>query len=478
MLFNSFHFLLFFPIVCIIVWNLTPNKRWAALLASSCIFYMDFIPLYILILFGVILIDFFASHYIYNSKAERKKLFLFISLAANIGILAVFKYYNFFIENYNYILSYLGFQIRSEYLSLILPVGLSFHTFQAMSYNIEVYKGNYLPEKKLGTFALYVLFFPQLVAGPIERPQTLLPQLKTGFNPTDWDITVGCRYMLWGFFKKIYIADNLSYLTQDLFSNTFHLHGLVILLYMMLFFIQIYCDFSGYTDIATGTARFFGIKMSENFKSPLISTSFKDFWNRWHISLTNWFRSYVYIPLGGSKKGAVMKYFNLSFIFLLSGFWHGAYWTFILWGALHALLVIFNSIFDDYLFEGHKNKSSQINKLFNIGFVFVSISLVTVFFGVRSINESVNIFRNLFSFPIFEISEINSQNIFSKIEIMLLGLSIVFLFFMEFMLDKYKLETLISRMKPVSRQIAYCVLLYLIIFYGAFESSKFIYYDF
>jgi len=302
---------------------------------------MFFIPIYILILIFTIIIDYYAGILLEETTGKNKKIYLIISLCANIGVLAVFKYFNFFIDNVNTLL--FGFNISTiplPFLKIILPIGLSFHTFQAMSYTIEVYMGRQKAERHFGYYALYVLFYPQLVAGPIERPQNILHQLHEEKKFEYPKVVSGLRLMLWGFFKKCVIADKIALLADPVFLKPDLFHGFPMVLAMLCFTIQIYCDFSGYSDIAIGSARTMGIDLMRNFNVPYISKSIDEFWRRWHISLSTWFRDYLYIPLGGNRVSEIRRYFNVFIVFLVSGFWHGANWTFVIWGALHGMFIM------------------------------------------------------------------------------------------------------------------------------------------
>lgn len=317
MIFNSFEFLVFFIVVSTLYFTLPHRYRWFHLLAASIFFYSYFIPIYFLILFGTIVIDYFAGIQIERSEGRKRKLFLILSLIANIGILAVFKYYNFFITNVNSLLSLSANDFQFSLMSIALPIGLSFHTFQAMSYTIEVYRKNQSAERHFGIYALYVMFYPQLVAGPIERPQNVLHQfyIKQKFS---YDNAVrGLRLMLWGLFKKVVIADNLSVVVDHVYSQPEAVSGLSVMTGAIFFSIQIYCDFSGYSDIALGTARFMGFDLMKNFNIPYYSKSISEFWSRWHISLSTWFRDYLYIPLGGNRGGEAKIMRNIFVVFIL-----------------------------------------------------------------------------------------------------------------------------------------------------------------
>src|ERR1043165_6740014 len=350
MLFNSLHFVFFF-ILTTTVYFLLPHKwRWAFLLLISCYFYAVFVPIYILILAFTIVVDYWAGRLIEDHRHQRRPLLL-ASLIVNIGFLAFFKYYNFLNENLTHLLGLAGRNNPIPALRILLPIGLSFHTFQAMSYTIEVYRGNQKAERHFGIYALYVMFYPQLVAGPIERPQNMLHQFhrKVGFN---YDrVVAGLRLTLWGLFKKIVIADRLSIYVDAVYNNATHHSGITCIVATIFFAFQIYCDFSGYSGIALGAAKVLGIDLMENFRRPYLATSIKDFWSRWHISLSTWFRDYLYIPLGGSRVKMPRHILNLLIVFMVSGLWHGANWTFLIWGALHGLYLTGELILHKYLLK-------------------------------------------------------------------------------------------------------------------------------
>ncbi|HWE04466.1 MAG TPA: MBOAT family O-acyltransferase [Tepidisphaeraceae bacterium] len=340
MLFNSLSFLLFFPITTVIYFLLPHRVRWVHLLACSCVFYAAFIPAYLLVLLAVILIDYVAGLLIERASGRGRIAFLVLSLAANIGVLAVFKYFNFVNENLRGIAHFIHWNYPIRNLGMLLPIGLSFHTFQSMAYTIEVYRGRQKAERNLGIYSLYVMFYPQLVAGPIERPQQLLHQFRERHDFDADRAFDGLRQMLWGFCKKVVIADRLAAIVDGIYADPTHAGGAYLILATWLFAVQIYCDFAGYSDIAIGAARVLGFKLMTNFDRPYASRSVAEFWRRWHISLSTWFRDYLYIPLGGSRVTAPRWCFNVIVVFLISGMWHGASWTFAVWGALHGLYLI------------------------------------------------------------------------------------------------------------------------------------------
>ena len=340
MLFNSISFLIFFPLTTALYYLLAHRYRWILLLAASTFFYACFIPKYLLILLVVIAIDYTAAIGIEASTGARRKALLGLSLAANIGILASFKYFDFFNGNLRALAETIGWHYPIQNLGWLLPIGLSFHTFQSLAYTIEVYRGKYRAEHHLGIFALYVLFYPQLVAGPIERPQHLLPQFRVP-QTFDADRTFdGLRLMLWGLFKKMVIADRMALFVDLIYRSPEQFGGGWVVVATWLFAIQIYCDFSGYTDTAIGAARVLGINLCLNFERPYESASVAEFWRRWHMSLSTWFRDYVYLPLGGNRVSSAKWIRNVAVVFLLSGLWHGANWTFLIWGALHGAYLI------------------------------------------------------------------------------------------------------------------------------------------
>jgi alginate O-acetyltransferase complex protein AlgI len=325
MLFNSIEFLIFFPVVTILYFLLKHKYRWMLLLAASCYFYMAFRPVYILILAFTIVIDYYAGILIEQSKPERKKAFLIMSIVGNLGVLAIFKYYNFFASIFN-----THFDTHSPLLNILLPIGLSFHTFQAMSYTFEVYRGNQKAERHFGIYALYVMFYPQLVAGPIERPQNILHQFHVR-HKFDYELAKsGLLLMAWGMFKKVVIADRLALFVNEVFDHPSDYSGPSVITAALFFSFQIFCDFSGYSDIAIGSARVMGFTLMTNFDRPYASASISEFWRRWHISLSTWFRDYLYIPLGGNRVSKPRAYLNLFIVFLVSGLWHGANWNYII----------------------------------------------------------------------------------------------------------------------------------------------------
>ena len=340
MLFNSVEFLLFFPTVTALYFALPHRLRAAWLLAASCVFYAAFIPRYLIILAFTIAVDFVAGLAIERSTGRARKLWLVASIVANLGVLATFKYWNFAAGSLGALLGAAGLRATLPASDLVLPIGLSFHTFQSISYTVEVHRGRQRAERDLAVFALYVLFWPQLVAGPIERPQNMLHQFHERHALRHADVAQGLRRMLWGFVKKIVVADRLAVAVDQVFQHASGYTGLPLIVATYFFTIQIYCDFSGYSDIALGAAQVMGFRLMTNFDRPYGASSVGEFWRRWHISLSTWFRDYVYIPLGGSRGSRWQRWRNVTVVFLLSGLWHGASWTFVAWGALHGAYLL------------------------------------------------------------------------------------------------------------------------------------------
>ena len=389
MLFNSLHFLIFFIIVTSAYFAMPHRLRWVLLLGSSCYFYMSFIPMYIAILGFTIVVDYFAGLFIENARGPRRKLLLLCSLAANIGVLSIFKYYGFIEQNFSFLLHGLGIAGTIPHLSILLPIGLSFHTFQAMSYTIEVYRGRQKAERHFGIYSLYVMFYPQLVAGPIERPQNLLHQFREQHSFSLENFKSGLLLMLFGLFKKVVIADRLAIAVDYSFGNYAGQSGLSMLIATVMYSFQIYCDFSGYSDMAIGAARIMGFRLMTNFNSPYFATSLSEFWKRWHISLSTWFKDYLYIPLGGSRAGNLRTCLNLLIVFTVSGLWHGANWTFVIWGALHGLGLVIEKQFSFLSAKQPAIRGSLPAKLTGWLLTFTTVTLAWIFFRAPTFSQAV-----------------------------------------------------------------------------------------
>lgn len=401
MLFNSIQFLIFFPIVTILYFVIPHRFRWFLLLAASCYFYMVFKPVYILILGFTIVIDYFAGIFIEKSVGKQRKFYLIMSLVANIGVLAIFKYYNFINLNFTWLLEGFDFKNPIPFLDIALPIGLSFHTFQAMSYTIEVYRGNQKAEYHFGIYALYVMFYPQLVAGPIERPQNVIHQFYEKHYFDYQRVTDGLKLMAWGMFKKVVIADRLAVMVDVVYKDPYQHKGLPLLVATACFSIQIFCDFSGYSDIALGSAQVMGFKLMKNFDRPYFSKTISEFWRRWHISLSSWFRDYLYFPLGGNRVSKWRREYNLFIVFLVSGIWHGASWTYVIWGAIHGFYLVFanqtEGIRDKIVDATGIKKLSTLYKIIQIITVFCLTSFAWIFFRAMKVNDAFYIIQSMFT---------------------------------------------------------------------------------
>ena len=390
-------------------------------------------------------------------------------------MLAVFKYYNFLNTNIDGLANLFHFENNIPYLQILLPIGLSFHTFQAMSYTIEVYRGNQKPEKHFGIYALYVMYYPQLVAGPIERPQNILHQFheKKYF---DYNRTIeGLKLMFFGFFKKIVIADRLALCANEVFNDVHSYQGGALILGIIFFTFQIYCDFSGYSDIAIGCSKIMGIDLMKNFNAPYLSKSIKEFWSRWHISLSTWFRDYLYIPLGGNKVSKPKVYRNIFIVFIVSGLWHGANWTFIIWGAIHGF---FNII--GMMLRGDKKKKyqsgflKQLNNFSSWAIAFLIVSIAWVFFRANSLSDAMYVLKNVLKIDIHHLIGIP---IFSYAYFITSFIFIILLFMFEFLKDRKLVDTNLFS-KPAYSLIYFVVFFIIIYVFGIFENQSFIYFQF
>jgi alginate O-acetyltransferase complex protein AlgI len=476
MLFNSLEFLLFFPVVTLLYFLLPHRFRWLHLLLASCLFYAAFIPAYLSILFLTIIIDYYAGIWIASSSGARRRWFLSASIIANVGVLAIFKYYNFGIQNINALMAFAGADTRLPLWDIILPIGLSFHTFQAMSYTIEVYRGNQAPEKHFGIYALYVMFYPQLVAGPIERPQNILHQFyeKHHFDP---DLFLsGIRLMAWGLFKKVVVADRLAVYANAVFDQPDEYHWLNLAIGTIAFGIQIYGDFSGYSDMAIGAARTMGYRLMVNFNRPYQALNIHEFWSRWHISLSSWFRDYLYIPLGGNRLGPAIQLRNSVIVFLVSGLWHGAAWTFMVWGALHALYIIIYNLYKKILPPFPSHAAGRFSAwLIN----FLAVMLAWIYFRAESMEKANAMVKNIIflnnEHAFKTVVSVNQQMEFGPVSA---GISILMCIVM-FAAERKLEPMLLSLDKQKTRDILFlAALLLCIMLAGVFSSSSFIYFQF
>jgi alginate O-acetyltransferase complex protein AlgI len=399
MLFNSFEFILFFVIFYVVYWFVfQKNIKWqnALLLAGGYIFYGSWDIRYLALLLASTVNDYSLALLI-NKYQEKnlKKIFLSLSIIANLGMLAYFKYVNFFIDSFNTLMNSFGISTSLPILNVILPIGISFYTFQSLAYVISVYRGNLKPTTDFIGFSAFICFFPQLVAGPIEHPGHLLGQffIKREFS---YDKAIlASKQIVWGFFKKLVIADMCAENVNYVFNNYQELNASLLVLGAVYFAFQIYCDFSGYSDIALGTSRLLGFELTVNFKTPYFSATVGEFWSRWHITLSNWFKDYAYVPLGGGKLSTLKRYRNILIVFLLSGLWHGANWTFIIWGGLNALFMIGEQVVWKPL-VALKDKNRFL-RLFNIVLTFSLVTLAWIFFRSKNIYEAFDYIARIFS---------------------------------------------------------------------------------
>lgn len=396
MLFNSFSFAIFLPIVFILYWVLPHKTRWVLILSASYYFYMSWNAKYVFLILFTTIISYVAAILLEKTENLRnKKKILFGTAVACLGVLFFFKYFNFVSESVTAVFNLFAIQMNPILLDLLLPVGISFYTFQTLSYVIDVYKGVVKAEHHFGYYAAFISFFPQLVAGPIERTNNLLPQIKAEHIFNYDQATYGLKLMAWGYLKKIVIADSLAQFVGKVYDVPQGFSGFALVLATVFFTLQIYCDFSGYSDIAIGTAKLLGIDLIANFKSPYFSQSIKEFWSRWHISLSTWFRDYVYIPLGGSRVGKIRHAVNLLITFLVSGLWHGANWTFVVWGGIHGLGQVIENVIVP------KNKLNVKSKGFawaiRVVFVFLFASFAWIFFVSNSLGDAMYVISHMFT---------------------------------------------------------------------------------
>ena len=483
MLFNSVEFAIFLPIVFLFYWfvaNRHLKAQNAFLVVVSYFFYGWWDWRFLSLIIFSSIVDFCVG--LSLSKTEEKskrKLLLFLSLFVNIGLLGFFKYFNFFIESFADAFTLLGRPMEANRLNIILPIGISFYTFQTLGYSIDVYKRKMEPVRDPIAFFAFVSFFPQLVAGPIERATNLLPQFLYKKEFKYENAVEGVRQILWGLFKKIVIADTCAVYVNDIFSNSIDYSGSTLFLGAFLFAFQIYGDFSGYSDIAIGTARLFSFKLMQNFAFPYFSRDIAEFWRRWHISLSTWFRDYVYIPLGGSRSSTATKIRNIFIIFLVSGLWHGANWTFLVWGFINAcyflplMLLKVNRRNTNTVAEGRLFPS--VRELFSMGITFAITLLAWVFFRAENISQAVFIIQKIFSPDIFQVPDALSL---SYITILHFSLIILFVF-IEWINrnEKFGLARMPSTI--IMRRSIYIMLILFILFFGDYYAKhEFIYFQF
>lgn len=462
MLFNSLLFFIFFIITTTLYYFLPHRFRWLLLLTASCYFYMYFKPVYVLIIFVTIIIDYCAGILIEGSVGLKRKFYLVISLVANIGILVFFKYFNFIAENINHLFSGANDQ-TIPFITFILPIGLSFHTFQAMSYTIEVYRGNQKAERHFGIYSLYVMFYPQMIAGPIERPQHILPQFHKVIQFSRANLITGLLFISIGMVKKVVIADRLALYVDPVFNHPNVHTPLELLIGAYLFSFQIYCDFSGYSDIAIGAALVLGIELMKNFNAPYLALNIAEFWKKWHISLSTWFRDYLYIPLGGNRISVSITCLNLFVVFLISGLWHGADWKYVFWGATHGFFLVI------YQISKKLNIKIVEQNLLKWFITFHIVAFAWIFFRANHIQDGFYILKKIFSLTNWNY---HAQNIMNLNEIIYCLLIIILLMISE---KYFRVGKITSNCKKILLIGSLAVICY---FFGIFSDTQFIYFQF
>ena len=469
MLFNSIDFAFFLPIVFFLFWlgaRGSLRLQNLLLLVSSYIFYGWWDWRYLMLLIFSSLFDFYIGLALHKQEDGRRRSLLFwSSIGVNLTLLGFFKYYNFFADSFVNAFSMFGQQLHLPTLKVILPVGISFYTFQSMSYAINIYWRKLTPTRDILAYTAFVSFFPQLVAGPIERATNLLPQF---YKPKEFDyslITKGLKMMLLGFFMKVVIADRLSLYVDSVYNNIGMHTGWSFMVASFFFALQIYGDFAGYSLIAIGTAKLFGFNLMQNFNRPYFSASFRDFWSRWHISLSTWFKDYVYVPLGGNRGSKPRTYFNLFTTFLVSGLWHGANWTFVVWGAMHGAFQIIERVIKNTV-------NIKLPKVVSILFVFALTCLAWVFFRAKSVHDAFYVIQTMFT-HVGDSVHIGDKGIFA---FSIMG--IFMLFAMEFTMEYYPDFSLLNHRRAPVRFATILVMLVYIISLGVFDGSQFIYFQF
>lgn len=480
MLFNSIQFLIFLPIVLGAYFVLPHRFRWMLLLVASYYFYMCWKAEYLLLILLTSAITFFTAFGIGKEEVSTKKRkgLLILSFVSNLLVLFTFKYFNFFSTSLERMASALGMVYLAPHLNVLLPVGISFYTFQALSYTMDVYRRDIKPEHHFGRYALFVSFFPQLVAGPIERTPHLLPQFSEQHFFDERRLVSGFRLMLWGFFKKIVVADRLAILVNAVYNDVESHTGAGFFIATLFFAFQIYCDFSAYSDIAIGVARMFGFDLMTNFRRPYFSQSITEFWRRWHISLSTWFRDYLYIPLGGSRCKRGRFYTNLLIVFLVSGLWHGAAWTFVIWGGMHGICMIIEHMFG----LSAKMASRPLIRFFRMGITFGVVFLTWIFFRANTWEDSCYIIRSLLNIHEWGIGTyiLRTRELLalSRYELVIAFLGIVVLLVVDWLKEK---NISIASMLPkyqLLRWAVYATSIISLLFFAEFGSQQFIYFQF
>lgn len=484
MLFNSMAFAIFLPIVFFLYWALPHRYRAALLLMASYYFYMSWNAKYVVFILFTTVVTYLCA--VCTEKwRSHKKLFLCISLAACLGILFLFKYFNFFMNTLARLASRIAIPLSPLTLALLLPVGISFYTFQTLSYVIDVYRGDVQAEKNFFTYAAFISFFPQLVAGPIERTANLLPQIKRVHRFDEAKAVYGLKLMAWGFFKKLVIADNLAIYVDRVFEDVHEYSGFCMLLAAFFFSIQIYCDFSGYSDIAIGTARLFDIDLMRNFQSPYFAVSIRDFWRRWHISLSTWFRDYVYIPLGGSRVGKLRSMWNQLVTMLVSGLWHGAAFTYVIWGAVHGILQAACGAIP-WVRRAAERLEKREHGCMAVwaarGMTFAVVMLAWVFFRAGSVSDALYVLLHMWdgivSPAVYLRQGFDALGLVGLPVLWPIALPLVILWIYDYQaLSGDPLEKLGS-FRPAVRWSVYYVFIFLTLLLASFNAQEFVYFQF
>ena len=472
MVFNSIEFAIFLPIVVLLFYLLPQKLRWVMLLAASCVFYMWFVPKYILILLVTIIIDYSAGILMekHENEPKKKKTFLVISIVSTLLVLFIFKYLGFINDNFVWLCQKLGLDVRTS-VNIILPIGLSFHTFQSMSYVIEVYRGNQKAERHFGYYSLYVMFFPQLVTGPIERPGNLLRQLHEKKDFHYENISKGMRLILFGLFIKMVVADHLGAYVDEVYVDPSAYNSWSVMLAMAFYSFQIYCDFFGYSTIALGAAKLMGFDISDNFRTPYLAKNIAEFWHRWHISLSTWFRDYVYFPLGGSRVKFGRWAFNILVVFVLSGIWHGAAWTFLFWGFAHGLLHIVEKALRNR-FPEREVQSKWLSVSLDVLRIAKTFVLVTLFWVMFRATDFANM-RDMF---VAAVSNFGGGQRLAVAPAVWLYLGLFIL--SDLLLFNTRFDAWCEGKPVVLRWAIYAVLIFMIIACSSVNSFPFIYFQF
>lgn len=487
MLFNSFSFLVFFPIVTILYFLIPHSFRWFFLLVASAVFYMAFVPEYILILVFTIGVAYGSGILIEKTESQRRKWFLVPSVILSCSPLFFFKYFNFFNTNLSEVARFLDWNYPIETLSVILPIGISFFTFQSLSYIIEVYRKKQKAETHPGMLALYIMFYPQLVAGPIERPGNLIPQLYEKHSFDAQRVLNGLKLMVWGYFKKVVIADKIAIVVENVYNHPTDFTGVPLIAAALFFGIQVYCDFSGYSDIAIGSAQIMGVRLMENFNRPFHSASVAEFWRRWHISLMSWFRDYVYIPLGGNRVGRWRWYFNLFFTFTLSGLWHGAGWGFVLWGSLNGVYLIVShwtrNLRSKWVQWVRLDRVPTFRRGLQIAFTFLLFCFTLIIFRAKSLSDAFYVIAHLGTGLGDRAGiKMSFQSLYSlgldRYELIIAVLSIGLMELIYGIEKQDNMRKMFSEKRIWVRWPLYYILVLFLIFFGEYNDHAFIYFQF